>query len=96
MERLVTLFGQTEDVFNGEAIAHEIQTLKPSLKQVCISALQHNLPIPCLLSALDYLNTLQNNFASANIIQAQRDFFGAHQYKRKGDASGKSYHTVWE
>ena len=49
-----------------------------------------------MITANDYLNSLNKNHKTANIIQAQRDFFGAHTYKRYDADSSKSFHTVWE
>ena len=51
--------------------------------------------VPCMASALHYLHAYTQQQSSANIIQAQRDFFGAHTYQRKDDMSGKKYHTNW-
>ena len=52
--------------------------------------------IPCVSASLQYFQALKQNHPSANIIQAQRDFFGAHTYERVDDTSGKKYHTIWE
>jgi 6-phosphogluconate dehydrogenase len=67
-----------------------------SLRNICTAAINYGISIPCLLAAVDYLNAHLYNHPTANIIQAQRDFFGAHTYQRKDDASGKSNHTIWE
>lgn len=96
MEKLTLVLHDQNNHFSNLEIQNQISELKPALKKCCIGALNFNLAFPCHLAALDYLNTLQNDYASANIIQAQRDFFGAHRYRRKDDASGKTYHTEWE
>ena len=70
-------------------------TAKPALKAFSVSALQYDLSVPSHLVALDYLNVLSGNYATANIIQAQRDYFGAHTYQKVGDTSGRYYHTEW-
>jgi 6-phosphogluconate dehydrogenase len=49
-----------------------------------------------MLSANDYINSLNQNINTANIIQAQRDFFGAHTYQRRDAEGGKFFHTIWE
>ncbi len=67
-----------------------------SLRIICSSGIQIGISIPCLLSGVDFLNAHLFNFPTANIIQAQRDFFGAHTYQRVHDNSGKNYHTNWE
>ena len=96
MEKLTLVLHDQNNLFSNLEIQNQISELKPALKKCCIGALNFNLAFPCHLAALDYLNTLQNDYASANIIQAQRDFFGAHRYRRKDDASGQTYHTEWE
>ncbi len=64
------------------------------LKDITIETLMLELPIPIFSSSLIYLNQLANKTVGANLIQAQRDFFGAHTFKRK-DAEG-DFHYEWE
>ncbi|MGL6266649.1 MAG: decarboxylating NADP(+)-dependent phosphogluconate dehydrogenase, partial [Chitinophagaceae bacterium] len=52
-------------------------------------------PYPVTTSCLDYFKGLVSSGSNANLIQAQRDYFGAHTYKRTDDPSGKAYHTNW-
>ncbi len=54
------------------------------------------LPTPCLSASLDYYKTLIQNETNANMIQAQRDYFGAHTYKLKDNPDGPSVHHDWE
>jgi 6-phosphogluconate dehydrogenase len=72
------------------------ETTKSSLRCFCLEALESDLPIPCHLAALDYANVLRKQYPTANIIQAQRDFFGAHTFQKVGDSSGAFYHVNWE
>ena len=51
--------------------------------------------MPCFAAALNFLNGYTEARGSANIIQAQRDYFGAHRYQRLDDPSAKTYHTQW-
>jgi 6-phosphogluconate dehydrogenase len=67
-----------------------------ALKAITIAGIQTGVSLPTHLSAMDYLNALLFDYPTANIIQAQRDFFGAHTYKRVDDPEGPSHHTVWE
>jgi 6-phosphogluconate dehydrogenase len=50
---------------------------------------------PVISSSLEYFKYLTSARSSAYIIQAQRDYFGAHTYKKINDPSGASYHTKW-
>lgn len=54
-----------------------------------------NQSFPCINSVIDYFKYMVNPQSNANLIQAQRDYFGAHTYKRVDDISGKSHHTNW-
>jgi 6-phosphogluconate dehydrogenase len=47
------------------------------------------------MEALNNFHGVKIADSSANIIQAQRDYFGAHTYERKDDSSGKKYHSDW-
>ncbi|MFT7419546.1 MAG: 6-phosphogluconate dehydrogenase [Arcticibacterium sp.] len=67
-----------------------------ALRMTASTAIHAGISIPCLLSAIDYLNAHLYTHPTANIIQAQRDFFGAHTYNRVDDSSGKAHHTIWE
>ena len=53
------------------------------------------LPITCLSEAVNFFNSYTISDSSANLIQAQRDYFGAHTYQRIDDSSGKFHHTNW-
>jgi 6-phosphogluconate dehydrogenase len=95
MEEMIIAFHQHDELFNDDKIQQEIIALKEDLKSFCIHSLASDLPIPCHAASLDYLNSLQAKYATANIIQAQRDFFGAHTYQKKDDTTGSFYHTEW-
>jgi 6-phosphogluconate dehydrogenase len=58
------------------------------------SAARSGVPLTAIHSALDYFNSLKSEKLPANLIQAQRDFFGAHTYQRQ-DEDG-IFHTEWE
>jgi 6-phosphogluconate dehydrogenase len=95
MEQLVIHLKEQNDLFDCTSIQKEVEILKPALKAFCICAIQSDLSLPCHLAALDYLNGLLAQYPTANIIQAQRDFFGAHTYQKRGDVTGAYYHTQW-
>ncbi len=64
------------------------------LRIIVATTAQLGLPAPGLMSALGYLDGYRSAWLPANLIQAQRDYFGAHTYERI-DAKG-SFHTEWE
>jgi 6-phosphogluconate dehydrogenase len=63
-------------------------------RQTIVTAREWGIPIPGISSALDYFDTLRQPSLPANLIQAQRDYFGAHTYQRT-DREG-IFHTVWQ
>ena len=65
-----------------------------SLRQVVCRAAELVVPVPGLMVSLGYLDAYRSAWLPANLIQAQRDYFGAHTYERI-DAKG-SFHTQWE
>jgi len=64
-------------------------------RQVCANAMLNGVPIPAMSSALAYYDGYRIAEGSANLIQAQRDYFGAHTYERKDKDLGKFYHYDW-
>ncbi|MCL6707811.1 NADP-dependent phosphogluconate dehydrogenase [Pseudomonas sp. R2.Fl] len=61
----------------------------PALRRVTAAALSAGLPVPALASALTYFDAYRQARGTANLIQAQRDFFGAHGFDR---VDGKDFH----
>jgi 6-phosphogluconate dehydrogenase len=64
------------------------------LRQVVCRAAELGVPAPGLMVSLGYLDAYRSAWLPANLIQAQRDYFGAHTYERV-DAKG-AFHTQWE
>ncbi len=53
------------------------------------------LPIPVFSAALNYYDGYRNGRLPANLLQAQRDYFGAHTYERTDKPRGQMFHTDW-
>ncbi len=81
-------------IFDPKIQAELVEHYAPTKKVVTIG-LSNELAIPALSDALTYFNGLKTKRSSANLIQAQRDYFGAHTYQRIDDPSGAFYHTNW-
>lgn len=96
MQDLVEIFKTTTNMLTNPEMIQRINQYKPSAKKVVSECLLNDLTTPALSEAIQFLNGITTEYASANIIQAQRDYFGAHTYQRIDDASGKSYHTNWD
>ncbi len=65
-----------------------------SLRRAVTAAIQASVPVPSLSASIAYLDGYRSARLPANLIQGQRDLFGAHTYERL-DAEG-SFHTLWE
>lgn len=66
-----------------------------SWRKVAAKSLEIGLPMPCLTSALTFLDGYTTARLPANMLQAQRDYFGAHTYERIDQPRGQYFHTNW-
>eukprot|EP01087_Luapelamoeba_hula_P004133 TRINITY_DN1408_c0_g1_i1.p1 TRINITY_DN1408_c0_g1~~TRINITY_DN1408_c0_g1_i1.p1 ORF type:complete len:507 (-),score=91.07 TRINITY_DN1408_c0_g1_i1:99-1499(-) len=64
-------------------------------RQVASAAILHGLPVPAITTALSYYDGYRTARLPANLLQAQRDFFGAHTYERVDQPRGTFSHTNW-
>ncbi len=74
--------------------ARDLRERAPAWRRVVAGAVQAGIPVPGLSTSLAWLDTLATARGSANLIQAQRDYFGSHTYERV-DAPGEFVHTDW-
>jgi 6-phosphogluconate dehydrogenase len=79
------------DPFFAETIAQS----QHSLRTVLGEAIMNGIPTPALSSALAYYDGYRSANLPANLLQAQRDFFGAHQYERVDMPRGTYFHSNW-
>ncbi len=73
----------------------EIQGSEASWRKVVAQAAQAGIPTPCFSTSLAFFDGYRTGRLPANLIQAQRDFFGAHTYERTDAPRGKFFHTNW-
>jgi 6-phosphogluconate dehydrogenase len=64
-------------------------------RRVVAVAVEKGIPVPAFGSALAYYDGYRNDRLPANILQAQRDYFGAHTYERVDKPRGEFFHTDW-
>ena len=96
MRELVNTLKVTDNLLTDASFIKQIKTFKPSANKVISECILNEIPIPCLSEAINFLNGFASANSSANIIQAQRDYFGAHTYQRIDDNSEQFYHTNWK
>jgi 6-phosphogluconate dehydrogenase len=58
-------------------------------------AVSHGVPVPAFSASLSYYDSMRSARLPANLLQAQRDFFGAHTYERTDKPAGQMFHTQW-
>jgi len=98
MEELVEILGSKNDdhlLLSSDVIDH-LNKRKRQFTTTISKTLEAGCPMPVSSAALNYfLNFIRGN-SSANIIQAQRDYFGAHTYERTDKPRGEFFHTNWD
>lgn len=72
-----------------------VKALVPSWRNVVANATLCGIPVPTFSSALSYFDGYTSSRLPANLLQAQRDYFGAHTYERVDCERGKFFHTNW-
>jgi 6-phosphogluconate dehydrogenase len=75
-------------------LSQKVMEHQEYLRQVVCQAAESGVPVPGLMVSLGYFDAYRSAWLPANLIQAQRDYFGAHTYERL-DAKG-TFHTEWE
>ena len=72
-----------------------INGAQSSWRSVIAAAVTAGVPVPAFSSALAFYDGYRTERLPANLIQAQRDYFGAHTYERIDHARGEFFHTNW-
>ncbi len=75
--------------------AEAVQSRQAAWRRVVGTAVQLGIPVPCLSAALAYFDGYRSARLPANLLQAQRDYFGAHTYERVDRPRGEFHHTNW-
>jgi 6-phosphogluconate dehydrogenase len=72
-----------------------IEKNQAAWRQVIVLAVRTGIPVPAFSSALAYYDSYRSERLPANLLQAQRDYFGAHTYERVDKPRGEFFHTNW-
>ncbi len=97
LEEIQAAFHTSHDLLNlllDPNLSQKIKENQESLRQIVCQAGILGIPIPGIMATLGYLDAYRSSWLPANLIQAQRDYFGAHTYERF-DAKG-TFHTEWQ
>ena len=66
-----------------------------SLRKVVKTGIDRGIAMPAFMAALSYFDGMRCGRSPANLLQAQRDYFGAHTYERTDRPRGEFFHTDW-
>ena len=72
-----------------------LENCLPAWRKVVAKAIECGIPMPCMASAITFLDGYTTERLPANLLQAQRDYFGAHTYERTDKPRGEFFHTNW-
>ena len=73
----------------------KITAAQEGWRRICAAAITNGIPVPAISSALSYFDGFRSERLPANLLQAQRDYFGAHTYERIDRPRGEFFHTNW-
>ena len=97
MEDLVDIFKNSDNhLLKNKNIISEIRLNQVALSKTVAVALQAGYAVPVLSAATNYLLNFTSAQNAANMLQAQRDYFGAHTYERTDKPRGEFFHTQWK
>jgi 6-phosphogluconate dehydrogenase len=96
LEDIRSVLSNSPDLPNllmNQDFAQEVMGRQSQLRAVVSAAVQMGVPVPALAESLSYFDAYRSGRLPANLIQAQRDYFGSHTYERT-DVQG-TFHTQW-
>jgi len=97
LDRIKEAFTARPDLANlmtAPFFREALERCQPNWRWVVQTGKELGIPLPAISASLDYFDSYRQEFLPANLIQAQRDYFGAHTYERV-DRPG-CYHTEWQ
>ena len=86
---------QLSNLLLDEFFKEKIDYSQLGWRKVVSHAVLNGIPVPAFSSALSYYDGYRSERLSANLLQAQRDYFGAHTYERVDKERGEIFHTNW-
>lgn len=86
---------ELENLLLNDYFSNTIKELVPAWREAVAFGISRGIPLPAMSSALAYFDGYISNRLPANLLQAQRDYFGAHTYERVDRPRGEFFHTNW-
>lgn len=95
MERLVDWMRTDVQLLEHEDVQEILKNSEAALNEVLDVARGRGVPVPVFSAAQQYWLGMSTGQSTANLVQAQRDFFGAHGYQRVDRPATETFHTQW-
>jgi 6-phosphogluconate dehydrogenase len=95
IEKAFSTHPTLENLLFDPFFKNSVEAAQEGWRRVCAAAVENGIPVPALTSALCYFDGFRSERLPANLLQAQRDYFGAHQYERTDKPRGEFFHTDW-
>jgi 6-phosphogluconate dehydrogenase len=86
---------QLENLALDEFFSEALKKAESGWRRAAMMAVSNGIPAPAFVSALSYFDGYRSERLPANLLQAQRDYFGAHTYERIDKPRGEFFHTDW-
>ncbi|MGI5976765.1 MAG: decarboxylating NADP(+)-dependent phosphogluconate dehydrogenase [Candidatus Limivicinus sp.] len=86
---------ELENLLMDDFFCRELKKLMPAWRETVACAVKSGVPVPAFSAALSYFDGCTTEKLPANLLQAQRDYFGAHTYERTDRPGGEHFHTNW-
>lgn len=84
-----------QNLLLDEFFSNALNKYQASWRKAIVSAIEVGVPTPAFSTALAFYDGYRSERLPANLLQAQRDFFGAHTYERVDKPRGQYFHTNW-
>jgi len=86
---------ELENLVQDKFFTDALLNAEAGWRKAAVIAIESGIPAPAFTSALSYFDGYRSARVSANLLQAQRDYFGAHTYERVDKPRGEFFHTDW-
>jgi len=96
MKELVPKLSQSKNLLEDKELIGQLKLLRPNAAKVISQCALNGIAVPCLSESLNFFFSVTTANSNANLIQAQRDYFGAHSYLRTDDPNEQPHHTIWK
>jgi len=95
MEDSIAIFKEHKSYLEATSIQEKLTSLEKDIKSCISNALENRIPLDSFWASYNYWIAITTERLPANLIQAQRDYFGAHTYQKIGASEKAFFHTIW-